>query len=342
MSIPSFDDYRKEYLAERGIGNLLYDLIFNITQDVARPYPAHIYSPNQVWDTDSLVAVCHDFTMDRLLGKGRLNYFFLTQETTEGLVRCIQSDLRHYLINHRQRSEYLNLFGRLKRILSTDSRFKAFYAPGKFALSVWGLSSWANPVTAERSDEVIQALAQVQIPRLVRYRPDSKKFSHVLSTLELGRLLEGALLKLGKSIPIQLLMDGLRYRLDLLELDDVSLDEEIGRATGNDELTYADITEDSKSRESSVAAEEILEDIFNKLSDRQRRILHTYLSSENPTLETVARTVSLSKSLVHNELGNIEQLIHSADTTQEEVEIILSKLADACEQYSKANHNNRE
>jgi hypothetical protein len=189
MTLPDFKDHRREYEAE-GIGELLYDLILNLVEQVVVRYPPKVYSPNQIWDEDAVTALCHDFTVDKLLEAGWLEHHLLTQETIAGLKKVLRRDFRHFLVSHKRRSEYLNLFDRVKRALREGPRFRVVHEHTSVAASIWGLSEWGRKEIAQHPDRVVEAMFAVELPPLVKYRADSQKISHLLSNHDLGRLLE--------------------------------------------------------------------------------------------------------------------------------------------------------
>lgn len=329
MSIPDFAAYRREYEAE-GIGRLLYGLIIKLVRQVVMRYPADIYSPNRAWDEDAIISVCHDFTMEKLLEAGWLEHHLLAQNTVVGLKRVLRRDLIHFLINRRRRSEYQSVFGRVKRILRNDHRFKVIHTHRKAAAEVWGLNGWVEKEIAQRLDEVIEAMYAIPLPPLIRYRPDSKKFSHLLSNHSLTQLLESTFRILDKQIRLDLLVEGLRYRLGLLEAGVVSLDEPISGQNEGEGQTYAEVVASFTKPELEVTSTEIAEDIVERLTDRQRSVLALRLSLRNPTLEQIGDHMNVSKSSIHNDLTTIVQSIAAAGLTQEEAEKVLLQISELC------------
>ncbi len=329
MSCPDFKDYLREYEAQ-GIGTLLYALILDLVRQVVRRYPPGIYSPNQVWDDDAITALCHDFTVEKLLGAGWLEHHLLAEETIAGLKRVLRRDFRHFLISRRRRSEYLNLFGRVRKILRDDPRFQAYRAHGNAAAGIWGLDKWTNKEIAQQLDGVVEAMFTVELPPLIRYRADSKKLSHLISNADLGRLLESTFRTVDRYISLGLLMEGLRYRLSLLESAAISLDEPVGRQDEDRGQTYADIVPDLANPETEVTSVQIAEDIFEMISDRQRRVLALRLSLTDPTLKQIGKRIGVSKSTIHNDLTVVTQHIASTGATKEEAEKVILYLSELC------------
>jgi len=339
MSSPDFADYLREYEAE-GVGELLYGLILGLVKQVVQRYPPAVYSPNRIWDEDAITSLCHDFTMEKLLGAGWLEHYLLTQETTGALRQVLGRDFRHFLISRRRRSEYSNLFGRVRRMLREDPSFQVCHAYQDSSMGTWGLENWANKEIAQRLDEVVEAMFTVALPPLIRYRPDSKKLSHLLCHDDLRCLLETTFRTVDKYIGLVLIMEGLRYRLGLLELAVVSLDEPVGRQDENGCRVYADIIPDLANPETELTSAQIAEDIFERLNDRQRDVLALRLSSIDPTLNHIGDCLGVSKSTVHSELAIAAQHISAADVTHEEAEKVLSYLSELCVCYLERTDGN--
>jgi predicted DNA-binding protein YlxM (UPF0122 family) len=135
-------------------------------------------------------------------------------------------------------------------------------------------------------------------------------------------------------------MDGLRYRLNMLEVDSVSLDEPVGELGRDSGLIYADIVPDLVDLEMKVTSAQIAEDIFERLTDRQRRVLALRLSLMDPTLEQIGECVGVSKSTVHNDLAVVSQYIAAIDIAQEETEEVLLRLSEICEGYFERTNGN--
>ena len=74
-------------------------------------------------------------------------------------------------------------------------------------------------------------------------------------------------------------------------------------------------------------------DVYNMLTDRQRKILAHYLIYTNGTLNEIDESLNLSKSTVHNELQAIERLI-SARVNETEGENVFAKLSELCMGYT--------
>lgn len=330
----NFSDYLREYQAQ-GIGPLLYSLILEIVQQGIGRYPPQIYSPNETWDEDAISALAHDFALEKLLRLGWLEHYLLANDSTSGLMSALRRDFQHFLINRKKRSEYGNLFKRVRHILEVDSRFVACSVSSRSIATLWTLASSELPMlkgSVERLDEVLAAMFAVGLPPLAVYRADSLKLSHLISNKDLASLLEHTLRSLDMCVSFDLIMSGLRYRLNLLDIDVRSLEEPVGMYNGSSDTvpTYGDILASSSDVSSEVGVEETAYDLYERISDRQRLILGAFNSEEKPTLERIGMIVGVSKSTVSTELKTIAEQIDQAELSEEEAERVLAELTEIC------------
>lgn len=329
MSKPTFGDYVREYEAE-GIGELLYGLITSITEQMVKKYPPDRYSPNRVWDEDAINATSHRFTMVWLLNGGRLEYYLMSLQSPQSLTNAIRRELRLFLVNERRRDEYINLFKRTKRILRESSDF-ASYGMVSRSTHLWGLNDWSDKGTAQSIDDVLNAMRQIELPPPIRYRADSKKISHVISDSDLLKLLKGTFRILQHRVDLTLLMEALRYRLNLFDVDEVSFDDII-ITIGASDIVYGDSVEAPGDLEVQVSAQMIAEDVFEMLTDRQRNILYVYLTLPKPTLEQISVETHIPRSTAHYELKAIERRI-APELSPDEGEMFFARLSELCNQY---------
>jgi hypothetical protein len=324
-----FADYRNEYEAI-GIGEALYQLIYEIVKKTVKSYPPSIYSSNNVWDEDAISGLCHDFTMEKLLAAGWLEHYLLSLCTTEGLKSVIKRDFRHYLINKKVRTEKSNLYTRGKLILQTDKNFKPFILKDEPNDTIWGLAGWDEKDILQNLEELLRVLATIDLPSIIRYRPDSLKLSPLLSTPDLVRLIKLAFQRLDKMVAYNLLFEGLCYRLGIISEATVSLDDPLNNKSDMDDSVLADVISTPLQTESIVTSQDTANDIFERLSDRQRMVLGYFFELENSTLEDIGEHLGISKSTVGNELAVINSIISDSISKGDEAEMIITILRSVC------------
>lgn len=333
MTTPSLIDYIQEYEAI-GIGDLLYNLIAVIVKRIASNYPAAFYSKDGTWDEAALEDITQEFTLEWLLERGQLEYYLLAVETTTSLNRGLAKAFKQYLVNNRRRTEYSNLFMRARRCLKENEAFQPYGRTSQSA-EIWGLANWDKCDVEQQLETVVNAMYQVPLNPPVRYRADSKKLSHVIAQSDLKRLLHETFRFIGNCISFDLIVQALRYRLNLFEVDEVSFQEIIATST---ELAYEDVISLTTSIENEISAVATAEDIFERLTDRQRAILPMYLSSPSKTLDQLSYEIGVSKSTIHNDIRSIDDQIR-ANLDGAEAEQTLHHLSQMCEALSKKKHD---
>ena len=325
MNNPDFEAYLMEYQAE-GVGELLYGLILGTVEHVTKRYPPTVYSPNGIWDDDAISSLCHDFVVEKLLKAGWLEHYLLSLETLAQFQKVLERDFRHFLISRKDMTEFQNLVKRVRRMLHEDSTFRNFSRTKTGEL--WGLSSWAEKDVIQELEDVVRAMLNISLPPLIRYRTSSKKVSHLISSQDLQRLLDGAFRELDGFVDFSLLIDALRYRLNLFDVEIVSLNEPLK----DDSSTYADIVS-AEDQKHSIDLPEIARQIIEQLSERQKRVLGLYFALDEPTLEQIGTRLGISKSTVSNDLRTVEKCVASADVTEAEAESLFARLSEFCASY---------
>lgn len=325
MNNPDLEAYLTEYQAE-GVGELLYDLIMGTIEHVTKRYPPTVYSPNGIWDDDAISSLCHDFVVEKLLQAGWLEHYLLSLETLAQFQRVLERDFRHYLINRKNTTEFQNLVKRVRRMLHDDTSFRNQSQTN--AGELWGLSSWAEKDVIQELEDVVRAMFSTSLPPLIRYRTSSKKVSHLISNQDLQRLLDSTFRELDRYVGFSLLVDALRYRLNLFDVEVVSLNEPLKYGSS----TYADIVP-SEGEKSSIDLPEIARQIVEQLSERQKQILGLYFTLEKPTLEQIGARLGISKSTVSNDLRTVEKCVASANLMEAEAESLFARLSEFCASY---------
>ncbi len=324
INAPVFSDYLNEYQSI-GIGQLIYDLIYRTVERTVHRYPPSVYSKNQAWDEDAISGICHDFIIEKLLIKGWLDFYLFSLSEIDGLKRVLKRDFRHYLINKKAHTEKTNLYLRVKKILNTSTRFTTLQENGTRGV-FWGLTGWDRRSVTQDPYEVTKAMILVQLPDMIRYRPDSHKVSPLLSNPDLTQMIEGALFFLDKWTTFDVLFDSICNRLGIITDEVISFDEPIGEDTGS---TFADIIADPEnSIETDLSAKQTAEDIYNRLSDRQREVLALQFELQNPTLVDIGEKIGVSKSTVSNEMSAIERIIRNSHPSQLEVDDVFLALKE--------------
>jgi RNA polymerase sigma factor (sigma-70 family) len=327
MSDPELIVYIEEYQRE-GLGTQLYNLIHAVVSRGVRRYPAQHYSPDKAWTEEVIDQLATNFVIKRLK-PAKLEHFLYTLESVSALRNILRREFRQFLINQAARTEWINIHRRVKYILRNDNRFHLIQERDPFELSKCVFRGKGTQPEVQRLQIVLQALFSYKLPRLTHHQGD-KKTSPILSNPDLGNLLAHTLSTLDAPLSVWILMDGLQYRLGLLEIEDVSIDDQITLGEGNEDFTFEDILSSSENVEDEVVAKEIAETVFTRLTERQRKIFTLRWFSASETLEEIGKQLNISKSTVENEIKVITNHVKRVDPTLSEIGKMLSYLHTLC------------
>jgi len=298
--------------AAQGIGPHLYTALRQTVRSVAlgRGYPT-TYSPTGQWDEDAIGGLTHDWVARKLLPSGQIGHFLLTNTSLSGFRKGLELSFVQFLISQKKQTALDNLFARSAHLLEHDGRFRAFGVSVKKAARLWGLATWSDGVRPFEGSDADLIAASLRLPevRIVYFRPNARKLSQVVSDRDLADLQAALLGDLGRLLSLAHFMVAFRYRFNLLEAREVSLDEPMG---GEAEGKGLRMGETVAARE-PVAADQLeireaAHAVLRELSTRQQRVLHAYTERE-ATLVSVATQIGCSKSLVESDLKRALRLI---------------------------------
>lgn len=319
-----------EEFASGGIGQQLYREILGTVRAVVfgHGYPP-AYSPTGRWDEDAITALAHDWATDKLLRRGQLEYLFLANETLRGFHKGMELSFRHFLIGQKKRTELDNLFQRANAILEADARFKILAETGRKATRLWGLSTWESRGALQGSDtELIAAGFRVPDVPVIRYRPDARKLSPVISDRDLAEFMLRLFEEIGSGLSLERVVVVFRYRFNLLEAEEVSLDRPAAVDQEGRELALGDTLAGGTLPEDEALAAETAAGVLRELSPRQRRVLLEY-ARPDATLTSVAELAGCSKSTVENELARVMRAIARSAGGPDEAQAVYERLIEA-------------
>jgi len=327
MNESHFEEYLLEFESE-GIGNLIYGLITKIVSSTVINYPAPIYSNAGTWDDEAIEDMVQDFII-KWLYPGRLAHYFLATNGLEDLSYGIRSELRKFLTSYRRRTEYINLFGRVKKILKETPQLKLKGGNiNKIGSTIWSLSELNSLKIAQEIEDIIKAMYLTPVKRLI-YRVDSKYSSPIISTDDLEKLLINTFKAINANLRFNDIMDALRYRLNLLEVGTINFSD-LSNTDAVIEQEYQYAAPESISFSNKEGANQI----FEMLSDRQRKTFYLRFSDDEITIEELTLKLNISKGTLYNELQTIQDILQAYVSEDEEAEQIISMLIALCENHS--------
>jgi len=321
------DGLRAAY-AESGLNQELYDLIIRTVEQiiVRRRYPP-TYSPYGRWDQDTYDDLAHEWTLQRLLRSGQLEHLLLNNETLSGFQHGLELSFIGFLLNQRQRTALENLYDRTAAILERDPRFQRVGDTTRKSEHLWGLAEWRG-VDAFAGDDagLIGAGLEVECPPVIRYRPNARKHSPIISEPDLAEYLHALYTLLHATLRLSQLTTIFRYRFNLLESAPLRLDDARFTSEG-EEFPQVELVDQGEQVEAQVLITEAVDSVLLDLTARQRQALHAY-AHPNATLTVVAQQLGCSKSTVENEVRRAVTVIGQYADGAEEASQVYSRLLE--------------
>lgn len=310
-----------------GLGEFLYQELLQVVRTVSRHYPVS-YSPTGLWDEDAFTALTHDWATTKLWRLGQLEHLLITNQTLSGFRNGLVYSFRNFLISQKKRTALDNLFQRANVLLESDTRFRLFEDNKKKALRLWGLASWqeSQPYREDEA-ELISAGLQLKNFSIIRYRDDAKKTSPILTDADLIVFLISLLEQVGYLLNLAQFVLVFRYRFNLLEVDETSLETLLAEDGEGNPFQVSDVISESATGEEIVIIDESTMTILDELSPRQKQALIAY-ALPKATLTSIAKELGCSKSTVENEIQRALEAIRRNTKTLEEAEAIFARLLE--------------
>ena len=315
--------------SEKVVGDKLYALLLATAGAVITRYRySTSYSPTGRWDEDAISGLSHDWIIDKLLRRGLLAHLLAANHDLRGLQRGLELAFRQHLLDQRVRTESGNLYRRTRQVFEREPEFHNFGGHGA-GLEAWGLRSWQSAEQYQGSDEVLLR-ASFLIPGFppVRYGAMARKASPILSGSDLPRFLAALFQQVAMALTLAQILLVYRYRFNLIESTTLSLSQPASRSdVWDDPSTIEDAINDPVTPEDIVVLNETVDQVFESLSERQRRVLLAY-GRDSSTLTSVAQQIGCSKSTVENELHRVMDAIANEATNLEDADRIYSHLIE--------------
>ena len=108
-------ELRREYAAVR-IGPIIWDLVLELTGNVARRYPPGVYNDGAPWSDDSVEDLAQQVVLDRLLAEGQLEYLFDQATSLESWRRLLSFQVRRTLTHRRRKTVVDRLLARVRKL----------------------------------------------------------------------------------------------------------------------------------------------------------------------------------------------------------------------------------
>lgn len=323
----------KEEFSTIGVGEKIYSEIRKIVQAAVRGgnYPP-TYSPTGIWDEDGFSTLTNDLIVEKLLKRGYLAYLLQTNASLGAFRKSVESVFLKFLISKKKRTVLDNFFRRVYSVLIRDDRFKCFIPTTKKAHSHWGLSIWNDKeVFNSREEDLVRAGLALGGIKVVEYRLDAKKNSPVISDKVLADYIYSLFTSVGALLSLPQILIVLKYRFNLLEITEVSLEEPISEDEEGNILTVGDTLGTPEPGTIALENDEAVKEVLDLLSPRQKQILAKF-QEPGATLTNIGENVGCSKSTVDNELRRVYSSIAQVVDDEEQARIVYKRIIEILEE----------
>jgi hypothetical protein len=300
---PTIVELRAEF-KDRGMEGWLWPwlaavLMASVIVQLRPRYAADVYSPTGEWDDEGMSELVVDFVLERGVKRGAIALALVKAESTAGVERYLEVALHRYAISERRRSVASNIYGRLVEVLETDATLRPLAGFGLRA--AYGLDEWSDdpPMPV---DGVMVHNARRFVPSDVRwaeYSTGSRRSPGLLSE-DLRRIAHAVIRGSQGLWTADQIMDVIESRFNL-ELEDP--DRPI-----RDETVISLQMSPLPSALDDAVAQEIAQSAVERLSGRQRRILHLMAQDQSLGARAIAERLGRTKSLVNNEQHAIRRM----------------------------------
>ena len=259
-----------------------------------------LYSPYGRWDEEAIEEVFADWVAVRLIERGQLRAMLQRAPLLRVFQRMAETSLRQHLIDRLPPSHASNLFARVQTLLQEGE----FTSRG----DQWSLHEWPfNQFEGGDTEKLSYAWGLGHFD-VIRYDPEARKLSPLLSTEDLERFLRGMLN--GGAMTAGDLVRTLCERFGVKEPQVASLD---GSVLASIELDPAHAPE----------VNELVGTTIAELSGRQAQVLVG--KAEGKTGRQLAEELGCSTGTVSHELTRIAEITARLGTDAPEV---LKKVID--------------
>jgi DNA-binding CsgD family transcriptional regulator len=265
------------------------------------------------WDAEAIADATHDWLAEKLL-RGALLQAFDRTAAPQALARYLERAFKNWLRDKGRSRSWPRILIRSREILDAGDQFKRFEEASRWLDHRYGLAAWGDPPRIEDEELVVRAVYGLPDLQIIRER--GERAPTILSTSDLGSLLEHALRTVEGTITLSQLDRGFRHRFAwAFEAANVELEE-----TSLEEVAQPTVSE--------AEAEEAAHAILADLTKRQLEMLRE--RADGATLEELAEIHSCSRGTADNELKRASAVIRrhlAPDESQERTLEILFALS---------------
>lgn len=273
------------------------------------------YAPYGVWNGEAEEEIFQSWATERLV-RGQLQALLDRAANLDSFRRLAERSLRQHVLNRRERSQAQNLYWRSAELLDSDAEFERFIDAVRPQDVWWGLTAWRDQPRPQFGGDDARLLGETWALgdfELIRYRPDARKLSPLLSTAELKRFLVSLLERVQALLTLSRIMRALERRFDLGEIQLGPLE------TPEAEAAAAVEPEEIVLEETALA-------VIAEMTARQVEVLVGTDAGE--TIDDMSERLSCSVGTVVNEQRRVGAIIDRHSETDEQRAVVLRKVLD--------------
>jgi hypothetical protein len=314
------DEYRtirSNFAQSRDVDPRLYAELRSLAERLVRygSLPSS-YAPFGVWNTEAAEEIFQSWATERLLGRGQLQALLDQAANLESFRRLAERSLRQHVLNQRERSQAQNLYSRSKELIDEDGEFHKFIETARPQDAWWGLAAWRDDPRspfAGDDDRLVAELWALGDYELIRYQPDARKLSPLLSTPELKRLLGELFGRVQALLTLSLMMRAVERRFALGDVPTETLETPEAEAVGTEESD-------------EVVLEETALAVVTELTSRQVDVLLGKEKGE--TIDQMSERLGCSVGTIINEERRVASVLDRHSEGRDEQANVLRKVLD--------------
>jgi len=172
----TFEELKEEY-GKLLIDDKIYSLLTQLCTLVARKYPKDVYNNGNSWNDESIMELCQEVALERMLGENQIHYIFREAKTLDSIRALFTRQIKLTLASRRVITPIDRLITRVKAHAS-EGDVDVVSKSGKYSFCAKGHSAKAVPLSERQIIDCVNLLRQIPI---IHTRLDSSRETMIYS-----------------------------------------------------------------------------------------------------------------------------------------------------------------